>query len=156
MRTPFALALALGLVVTAACDAKPPPRDSVNGWPPGEPVQVGSCSFVLNRAHLWHSTQWQLEVDITAENVGTEAVQCGAAVRAATELDVLTEVGKGGGKRQPGVSEMFTVRAREADLTGMSTGAGEGAWVYVELSQGRWPMADTVGVHVSPERVRPP
>lgn len=154
MHGPLALVLAAGVVI--ACDAKPPSRDSVDGWPPGQPVQVGSCSFVLNRAHLWHSTQWQLEVDVTSENVGAEAVHCGAAVRATTDLDVLTEVGKGGGKRQPGVSEKFTLRAREADLTGMSTGPAEGAWVYVELSQGRWPMADTVGVHVSPERVRPP
>lgn len=146
--------LAVGCV---GCDPKVPPRDTLRGWPPGEPLVVGSCALLLHQASLWHSTEWHLEVEVSAENTGSEAVYCGASAQALTGSDApLTDAGKGGGETKPGESRRMKILAREADVTGMSTGAAEGAWVYVELSQGRWPSATTQGVRVDPERVRPP
>lgn len=151
-----ALAVA-SFALASGCDGDAPPRDGLHGWPPGEPAVAGACSFVLTRANLYHSTEWHLDVEITGENTGNEEVTCGFSARAVTSSNSsLTDAAKGSASLPPG--ERFTKEAgsREADVTGLSSGAEEGAWVYVELSEGSWPMAKTTGVHVSPDRVRPP
>lgn len=146
--------MALGLV---ACDQAPPPRSSLLGWPPGEPIEIGGCRFVLGKADMWHSTEWHLEVEVSVEGIGAETTYCSFSLRAMTSSDSpLTTAATGSGKLGSGEVRPFQGQAREVDETGMSTGAAEGAWVYAELAEGRWPLATTRGVTVSPGRVRPP
>lgn len=158
MTTRASLALVLGLGAgLAGCDRGPPPRDGLSGWPPGEPVDVGSCRFLLSQADVWHSTEWHHEVKLSAQNVGAEAVHCGYSVQVVTASGVvLTRATSGGDELRPDETREFQANGREANETGMSSGQAEGEWVYVELSQGRWPRATTKAVHVTPERVRPP
>jgi hypothetical protein len=155
-RASFAFVLGLGSSL-AACDRAPPARDGLSGWPPGDPVEVGACRFLLSQANLWHSTEWHLEVKLSAEGIGAEAAHCGYSVQAVTlHGSVLTGAATGRSKLGPGEVREHLALAREANETGTSSGSAEGAWVYVELSEGRWPMATSKGVHVSPDRVRPP
>lgn len=156
--TRASLLLAVGLASgLAGCDAAPPARSGLAGWPPGEPVEVGGCRFLLSQASLWHSSEWHLEVTLSAEGSGPEAVYCGYSVQAVTQPGTaLTKAASGGSKVGPGEVREHQGHAREAAETGMSSGPAEDAWVYVELSEGRWPLATSKGVHVTPERVRPP
>lgn len=156
LRASLALVLGLGSSL-AACDRAPPPREGLPGWPPGEAVEVGACRFLLSQANLWHATEWHLEVKLSAERSGSEAAYCGYSIQAVTQPGTaLTRAATGGGKLGPGEVREHMALAREAAETGLSSGPAEGAWVYVELAEGRWPMANTKGVHVSPDRVRPP
>ncbi|MEX1366824.1 MAG: hypothetical protein AB1Z98_27100 [Nannocystaceae bacterium] len=156
MRSPLRLGL-LVLLVTHGCDGSARARSTLAGWPPGEPVVAGTCSFVLVQADLYHSTEWHLDVEIRGENIGAEAARCSFSARAMTSSDTkLTDAAKGGQELAPGEGFVREVSSRETDTTGMSSGAQEGAWVYVELQQGRWPMAKTTAVQVTPQRVRPP
>jgi hypothetical protein len=152
------LALVIGLLSSSAgCDQAPPARNGLSGWPPGEPVEVGGCRFLLSQANLWHSTEWHLEVKLSAEGSGPKAAYCGYSVQAVTQAGTaLTDAASGGSKVGPGETRDHHGQAREASETGMSSGPAEDAWVYVELSEGRWPLATTTGVHVTPDRVRPP
>lgn len=152
------LVLALGLAAgLAGCDGAPPARSGLAGWPPGEAVEVGACRFLLSQANLWHSSEWHLEVKLSAEGMGSEAAYCGYSVQAVTQPGTaLTKAASGGGKVGPGEVRDHQGHAREAAETGMSSGPAEDAWVYVELSEGRWPLATSKGVHVTPDRVRPP
>jgi len=155
MRAPLALVIGL-LSILAGCDRAPPPRDGLSGWPPGEPVEVGGCRFLLSQASLWHETEWHLEVKLSAERTGTEAAHCGYSAQAVTSVGTaLTKAVSGGGKLGPGELRDLVGNAREAAETGLSSGPAEGAWVYVELSEGRWPLATSKGVHATPDRARP-
>ena len=143
--------------LASGCDGDVPSRNTLSGWPPGEPAVAGACSFVLTRANLYHSTEWHLDVEIAGQNTGPEEVKCGFSARAVTSSNTpLTDAAKGSNTLPPGESFTKEAASREADVTGLSSGAEEDAWVYVELSEGTWPMAKTTGVHVSPDRTRPP
>lgn len=157
MRSPRLLPLALLVASSLGCDADAPPRDTLNGWPPGEPAVAGSCSFILTQANLYHSTEWHLDLKLTGTNTGNEEVKCGFSAQAVTSSNTpLTGAAKGSETLPPGEGFTKEASSREADMTGLSSGAEEGAWVYVELSEGSWPMAKTTGVHVTPDRIRPP
>jgi len=139
-----------------ACD-QIPARGTLQGWPPGEPVVVGACTFFLKRASLYHSTEWHLDVEVGAANTGVESAYCGFSAQALNQSDVpLTDAAKGGRELPPSEEMVESSIAREANVTGSSSGRAEGAWVYVELSEGHWPVATRSGVIVTPERVRPP
>lgn len=150
----LAVAAAVGPL---GCDRAPPPRATLSGWPPGEPVEIGGCRFLLSEANMWHSSEWHLDVKLSVEGIGTEPVHCGFSVQAMTAASTaLTVAATGSGKLSPGEVREHQGHAREIDETGMSSGPAEDAWVYVELAEGRWPMATTRGVVVTPQRVRPP
>jgi len=145
--------MVLGL---GACD-RTPAKASLNGWPPGEPVVAGNCEFLLKTATLYHSTEWHLDVEVLAANVGTEKAYCSYSARAMTVSDTaLTDQAKNGSDLGADEEEVSAAAAEEANVTGISSGAAEDAWVYVELSEGYWPMDTSVGVSVFPERIRPP
>lgn len=152
----FVASSALGLGAPG-CDGGGPARSTLEGWPPGEPLEAGACRFRLTSATLYHSTEWHLGVEIEAENTGSEAVKCGFSAQAMTSVDTpLTDAAKGSGMLPPTEGWSKRGQAREADTTGLSKGPAEGAWVYIEVSEGRWPLAETTGVQITPERIRPP
>ncbi len=145
--------MALGLF---ACD-RTPSKGSINGWPPGEPVVAGNCEFLLKKATLYHSTEWHLDVEVLSANVGTEKTYCSFSAQAMTASDTsLTDAAKSGSDLGAEEEIVSAASAREANVTGISSGPAEDAWVYVELSDGYWPMDTSVGVYVHPERIRPP
>lgn len=150
------LVLAVSLVVPLGCDDAPA-KSTLLGWPPGEAVEVGTCRFLLKKAEIYHSSEWHLEAEVYAENTGTESLYCSYSARLMTASDTpLTDAAKAGTELGPDEDWAREAMSREANMTGMSSGAAEGAWVYVELGAGRWPMGDRTGVHVDPERIRPP
>lgn len=160
MRSVRAISSIVALVLlgsgAAACD-KVPAKGTLNGWPPGEPTVAGTCEFRLERAVVYHSSEWHLEVEVEADNVGPKSAYCAFAAQLVTAQNTaLTRVAKNGGETKPEDGWLKEASSRETNETGMSTGAAEGAWVYVELSEGHWPMDTSVGVYVTPERVRPP
>ena len=143
-------------VGTVACD-RVPARNTLGVWPPGEPVLAGSCEFLLQRAAVYHSTEWHLEVEVVARNAGRKSAYCAFSAQLMTSSDtVLTDAAQASGDLEPKQEWTREAASREANETGMSTGQAEGAWVYVKLSDGHWPLQTTTGVVVSPERVRPP
>ncbi len=148
------LGLVLGLL---GCDREPPPKAGLEGWPAGEAIEVGACLFVLSQATLWHSSEWHLEVRLSVEGIGTQAEHCGYSVQAVTQPGTaLTRVASGGSSVAPGQVREIMAQAREAAETGLSSGPAEDAWVYVAVSEGRWPLATTREAFVTPGRERPP
>ncbi|MCH9687905.1 MAG: hypothetical protein K0V04_41125 [Deltaproteobacteria bacterium] len=132
-------------------------RDTLQGWASSEPVTVGQCRFTLGDVRLWHSNAWNMEADVYIDNTGIEEARCSLSLQTMTEASTaLTDAADASRALAPDEQWEQTIVAREASVTGLSGGAAQGAWVYAKLGQGRWPMADTTGVHVSPERVRPP
>lgn len=147
------LPLSMGAV---ACDHVPE-RSTLGGWPPGEPVLASACEFLLQRAAIYHSTEWHLEVKVVARNTGRKPAHCAFSARLMTSSDtVLTDPAEASGELEPEQEWTREAASREANETGMSKGQAEGAWVYVKLSEGHWPLQTSTGVVVSPERVRPP
>ncbi len=142
---------------TVACDDNGAPKNTLNGWPPGEPVVAGNCEFYLKKATFYHSNEFHLDVEILGTNTGTKKVYCGFAARVMTSSDTeLTDAAKGGADVPPEEERTWEAHGREANVTGISTGPAEGAWVYVKLSEGHWPMDTSVAVYANPERIRPP
>lgn len=150
----LALSFALG---SPACD-EAPARHSLRSWPPGEPMQMGACEFLLERGAIYHSTEWHLEVELRARNTGTESTHCAFSAQLVSSSNTeLTRTAKASGDLPPQDEWVREAAAREANETGMSKGSAEGAWIYVELSEGQWPISNSVGVAVEdPERIRPP
>lgn len=139
-----------------ACD-QVPARATLSGWPPGEPTNTGSCEFLLKKATVYHSSEWHLDVEIVARNTGLESVYCSFEAQTMTSSDTaLTDAAKGSGDLGPDEEIVREASAREANVTGLSTGSSEDAWVYVKLAEGHWPMDTSTGVIVTPERIRPP
>ena len=155
-RAPSMLLLLAASLGPLACD-EVPARSILSGWPPGEPVRAGACEFLLQSAALYHSTEWHLEVKVEARNTGPEAVRCAFSARAMTSSDTaLTKAAEQSGELAPGDGWVHEAASREVNETGMSSGGAEGAWVYVELTEGHWPMDTSARVSVEPERTRPP
>lgn len=143
-------------VLVSAC-GKPPPRAALEGWPIEQELDVGACRFRLASAALFHSTHWQLMIDVHLENVGPEKQRCEIDVRGVTAGgNELTDSATAGVELQPGESMDVSKTAKEANMTGFSGGAAEDAWLYVQLTEGRWPIGTTKKVHATPARVRPP
>lgn len=149
-----ALVLSVG---GAGCDSGVPDKSTINGWPPGEPLTAGFCEFLLTKATLYHSDAWHLEVEVSAANTEVKGRTCGFSARAVSASgEVLTEAAAYSAKVTPGATWIHTARAREANRTGLSNGRTDGVWIYLEASDGSWPMAETTGVYVNPEFLRPP
>ncbi len=146
----------MAMVAPLGCDDLPT-RNSVHNWPTVSPIQTGSCQYSLKDARLWHTTEWHLEVEVRAVNIGVEEAYCSFSARAMTSSNTaLTDKVKAGEDLAPNAEWERISHAREASTTGLSHGAAEGAWVYMELSDGYWPIATTAPVQVEPDRVRRP
>ncbi|MEM7153484.1 MAG: hypothetical protein AAF799_11625 [Myxococcota bacterium] len=158
MRSRWLLAFTLGCTsALASCDGSIPSRSTVSPWPTGEAIEAGSCRFVLTRADLYHSSSWNLEVEITATNEGPERTKCGFSAQTATSSDTaLTNAASISGSLGPNESWTRMAYSREANLTGMSSGSADGAWALIEVSEGTWPLGETTTVRVTPQRTRPP
>jgi hypothetical protein len=154
-RAPSLLA-ALACVLACGC-GKPPPRAALDGWPLEQELDVGACRFRMTSASLFHSTEWHLHIDVHLENLGPEKRRCEIDVRAVTAGgNVLTDAATAGLELEPGASIDLTKSATEANMTGFSGGPAEDAWLYVQLTDGRWPIGTTKKVHATPRRDRPP
>ncbi len=144
------------MAVAAGC-SKAPARQSLQGWILEEAREVGPCWFRMDHAWLFHSTEWNLQIDMRVENTGGEQARCAYDIRAVSDSgESITESVSGAVTLRPEGSRDVRGSAIETHLTGIQGGPGEGAWVYVELTHGYWPVGDTIKLHATPSRERPP
>jgi hypothetical protein len=148
------LVVALGAGVGCG---KTPPRQSLQGWILEESREVGPCWFRMDHAWLYHSSEWHLQTDVVLQNTGAENARCGFDMRAVSASgEAITHDVSEAVELPPGESRNISKTAIEANLTGIVGSASEDAWVYVRLTHGYWPIGESVELHATPARDRPP
>lgn len=155
-RAALGLLLALvGVATAGGCDS--PKRSTVKAWPPGEALVAGDCKFLLTKATLYHSNAWHLEVELEAENTSPQPLACGFDAKAmGSDDEPLTEAASRRGHLDPGERWRDTGFAKEAKMTGLSSGRPDGVWIHVEVYAGQWPLGESAQAVVQPEFIRPP
>lgn len=144
------------VLATAGCDSIPAPG-GLPGWNVGQTQQVGVCEVQLRRLGYYHSTSWNMEVEVEMRNLSDDDQRCAwsAQLVSATKKPMTESVGEGR-TMTPGEVADIQRLAREKDLTGFSGRPSEGDWVLLVVTQGQPVIGDESKFHATPERLRPP
>jgi hypothetical protein len=150
-----ALGLLPMLAVLAGCGGAPP-RSSLSGWIIEESYDVGPCRFRRGELWLYHTSEFNLRIQLAIDNIGSEPAHCAFDMQAVNAAGkAVTDAASGAVDLAPQEGLDLTASATEANLTGISSGGADDAWIYVKLTHGYPVIGETRELHATPSRDLP-